>query len=71
MKLIFGSILAWLVFVMSLAGWWLYFGITTLSRAADQAMPMQFARHQKMLFMEGCVLLFSLLGGGLALFYFS
>ena len=56
---------------MSLAGWWLYFGITTLSKASEQVISSQLARHQKMLFMEGCVLLFSLLGGGLALFYFS
>ena len=71
MKWIFGVILAWLVFVMSLAGWWLYFGVTTLSQAASYGIPSQLARHQRMLFTEGCVLLVSLLVGGIALFYFS
>ncbi len=63
--------MVWLVFVMSLTGWWLYFGITTLSNAAGAGIPSQLARHQRMLFTEGCVLLVSLLIGGLALFYFS
>lgn len=71
MKLIFGSIFAWLIFVLSLTGWWLYFGITTLSRAATYDVPSQLARHQRMLFAEGCVLMFCLLSGGIALFYFS
>lgn len=71
MKWVFGVILAWLVFVMSLAGWWLYFGVTTLSTAAAHGIPSELARHQRMLFLEGCVLLVSLLVGGVALFYFS
>lgn len=71
MRLIFGSILVWLIFVMSLAGWWLYYGITTLSNADALKIPSQLAKHQRMLFTEGIVLLVCLLSGGLALFYFS
>ncbi len=71
MKWVFGIILSWLVFVMSLAGWWLYFGITTLSKAASYGIPSELARHQRMLFTEGMVLLVSLLVGGVALFYFT
>ena len=71
MKWIFGVIFVWLIFVMSLAGWWLYFGITTLSNAASIGVPSELARHQRMLFTEGTVLLVSLLVGGLALFYFA
>jgi signal transduction histidine kinase len=70
-KWIFGVIFAWLVFVLSLAGWWLYFGVTTLSEAASVGMPVELARHQRMLFTEGSVLLFSLLIGGIGLFYFA
>ncbi len=71
MRWVFGTILVWLVFVMSLAGWWLYFGVTTLSSAASYGIPSELARHQRMLFTEGTVLLFSLLVGGIALFYFT
>lgn len=71
MKWIFAVIFFWVSFVVSLAGWWLYFGIQTLNRAAELGVETQLARHQRMLFMEGCVLLVFLLGGGLALFYFS
>lgn len=56
---------------MSLAGWWLYFGMTTLSKAASLGLPSQMARHQKMLFTEGTVLLAFLLVGGMALFYLA
>jgi signal transduction histidine kinase len=56
---------------MSLAGWWLYFGITTLSQFASEGVASEVARHQRMLFFEGSVLLVSLLVGGLALFYFT
>lgn len=71
MKWIYAVIFFWVTFVVSLAGWWLYFGIQTLGRAADLGVENQLARHQRMLFMEGCVLLIFLIGGGLALFYFS
>ncbi len=71
MRWVFGIILAWLIFVMSLAGWWLYFGITTLSQAAGYGLPSEMHRHQRMLFTEGMVLMVSLLVGGIALFYFT
>ncbi len=69
MKWIFTTIFFWLVFVLSLAGWWLYFGVTTLSRNTE--LGSQLARHQRMLFMEGTVLMTFLLVGGLALFYLA
>ncbi len=71
MKWIFTLISFWLIFVLSLAGWWLYFGITVLSGIAESESGIPLVKHQKMLFYEGCVLLFFLLAGGLALFYFS
>lgn len=69
MKWIFTTIFFWLVFVLSLAGWWLYFGVTTLSRSTE--LGSHLARHQRMLFMEGTVLMTFLLVGGLSLFYLA
>lgn len=68
---IFSLIFFWLIFVVSLAGWWLYFGVTTLSSVIAVSDVPSLQRHQRMLFMEGCVLLALLVSGGLALFYFS
>lgn len=69
MKWVFGLIFFWLSFVVSLTGWWFYFGITTLSRPVESLQRQ--VGHQRMLFMEGSVLLVFLLAGGVALFYFS
>jgi len=60
----------WVVFTVTLAGWWLVFGLRQLDllnrlkleRAAD------FHRHYQMLLWEGGILILSLIGGGLALF---
>ncbi|MEM7647330.1 MAG: hypothetical protein AAF203_10505, partial [Pseudomonadota bacterium] len=71
MRIIFGVIFFWLTFVVSLAGWWLYYGVTTLSQVMNLSDQPQLVRHQRMLFAEGCVLLIFLLVGGIALFYFS
>jgi signal transduction histidine kinase len=68
-KLIFSVITLWLVFVLSLAGWWLYFGINTLANIGSGSGDL--ARHQRMLFMEGTVLISALLLGGVSLFYFA
>ncbi|MEM7646968.1 MAG: HAMP domain-containing sensor histidine kinase, partial [Pseudomonadota bacterium] len=68
MKWIFVAILSWLPFVLSLAGWWFYFGISNLPPETPELLSQ---RHHRMLFMEGCVLMISLLCGGLALFYFA
>ncbi len=70
MKWIFATIFFWLVFVLSLAGWWLYFGMNLLSRSTAIENE-KWARHQKMLFYEGSFLMLFLVSGGLALFYFA
>src|SRR6266853_703402 len=63
----------WVVFTVTLAGWWLVFGLRqldllnrlNLEGAAD------FHRHYQMLLWEGSILIISLIGGGLALFYYA
>lgn len=63
----------WVVFTVTLAGWWLVFGLRqlellnrlNLEGAAD------LNRHYQMLMWEGGILIISLIGGGLALFYYA
>ena len=63
----------WVVFTVTLAGWWLVFGLRqldllnrmNLEGAAD------FHRHYQMLLWEGGILIISLIGGGSALFYYA
>ncbi|MDX6406699.1 MAG: hypothetical protein QOH70_4154 [Blastocatellia bacterium] len=63
----------WVVFTVTLSGWWLVFGLRQLDLlnrlklegAAD------FHRHYQMLLWEGGILIISLIGGGLALFYYA
>jgi signal transduction histidine kinase len=59
----FGAAVAWLLFTVSLAGWWLIFG---LRQAHHLAQP---ASVQRMLVLEGIALFASLLVGGSALLY--
>ena len=65
----------WLVFTLSLAAWWLIYGlqqIELLSEAVVRAgaKDLDVLRRQKMLIWEGGILLVSLLFGGAGLFYF-
>src|SRR6266478_8854246 len=63
----------WVVFTVTLAGWWMVFGLRQLDLlnrlkiegAAD------FHRHYRMLLWEGGILIVSLIGGGLALLYYA
>lgn len=63
----------WVVFTVTLTGWWLVFGLRQLDRLnqlhLEQAVELQ--RHSRMLMWEGGVLIASLLGGGIALFYYA
>src|SRR5713101_1413558 len=63
----------WVVFTVTLAGWWLIFGLRQLDlikRLSLQGAP-DLHRYYQMLLWEGGVLIASLLGGGLALFYYA
>lgn len=75
----FGLGLAWMVFTLSLAAWWLIFGLrqidlvqTTTSHFAPEhsGHVADFVRQQRMLISEGSILILSLLLGGGALLYY-
>ena len=63
----------WVVFTVTLAGWWLIFGLRQLDlikRLSLQGGP-DLHRYYQMLLWEGGVLIASLIAGGLALFYYA
>jgi signal transduction histidine kinase len=63
--------LIWLAFTVSLAGWWLIFGLRQADeiRRLDHAAAPQLEHVQRMLLWEGAVLIAALFGGGGALLY--
>jgi len=63
----------WVAFTVTLAGWWLVFGLRQLDLIKSlslQGAP-DLHRYYQMLMWEGGVLIASLIGGGLALFYYA
>ena len=75
----FGLGMAWMVFNLSLAGWWLIFGLrqidlvqsTTAQFAPEHSVHIaNFVRQQRMLISEGSILIVSLVLGGGALLYY-
>src|SRR5437899_1758756 len=63
----------WVVFTVTLAGWWLIFGLRQLDLINQSNLEgaVQLHRHYQMLMWEGGILIASLIGGGLALFYYA
>ncbi|HYW69725.1 MAG TPA: HAMP domain-containing sensor histidine kinase [Pyrinomonadaceae bacterium] len=63
----------WVVFTVTLTGWWLIFGLRQLDliNQSNLENALQLHRHYQMLLWEGGILIASLIGGGLALFYFA
>ena len=63
----------WVVFTVTLAGWWLIFGLRQLDLINQSNLEgaAQLHRHYQMLLWEGGILIASLIGGGLALFYYA
>src|SRR5215831_3065048 len=63
----------WVVFTVTLAGWWLIFGLRQLDllNQSNLENALQLHRHYQMLLWEGGILIASLIGGGLALYYFA
>ncbi len=66
-------VVLWVVFTVTLAGWWLIFGLRQLDLINQSNLEgaIQLHRHYQMLLWEGGILIASLIGGGLALFYFA
>jgi signal transduction histidine kinase len=63
----------WVVFTVTLAVWWLIFGLRQLDliNQLNLENATQLNRHYQMLMWEGSILIASLIGGGLALFYYA
>jgi signal transduction histidine kinase len=63
----------WVVFTVTLAGWWMVFGLRQLDLLNSLRLEgaADFHRHYQMLLWEGGILIISLIGGGLALFYYA
>src|SRR3989442_6335593 len=63
----------WVVFTVTLAGLWLVFGLRQLDliNQSNLENAVQLHRHYQMLLWEGGILIASLIGGGLALFYYA
>ena len=63
----------WVAFTVTLAVWWMIFGLRQLDLLnqfhVEQSDQLQ--RHTQMLLWEGGILIASLVGGGLALFYYA
>jgi signal transduction histidine kinase len=61
----------WLVFTLSLAGWWLYLGLSLLGQldAHQASLHAEVLRQRKMLIWEGSAWMLLLTGGGVFLIY--
>jgi signal transduction histidine kinase len=62
----------WLLFVVSLTGWWFIFAFRQVHELGylQAAAPSKIATHQKMLITEGAALIFALFAGGITLAYY-
>ena len=63
----------WVAFTVTLAVWWLIFGLRQLDLINQSNLEgaTQLHRHYQMLMWEGGILIASLIGGGLALYYYA
>ena len=63
----------WVAFTVTLAAWWLIFGLRQLDLINQSNLEgaVQLHRHYQMLLWEGGILIVSLIGGGMALFYYA
>lgn len=72
-RIVMALVALWVVFTVTLAGWWLVFGLRQLDLINQSKLEgaAQLQRHYQMLMWEGGILIASLIGGGLALFYYA
>src|SRR5437660_5492160 len=72
-RLVIALVAVWVVFTVTLAGWWLVFGLRQLDliKQSNIEAGTQLQRHYQMLMWEGGILIASLIGGGLALYYYA
>ena len=72
-RLVIVLVALWLAFTVTLAGWWLVFGLRQLDtiKQLSVAGGPDLHRYYQMLMWEGGILIASLIGGGIALFYYA
>ncbi len=72
-RIVIALVALWVLFTVTLAGWWLVFGLRQLDliNQSNLENAVQLHRHYQMLLWEGGILIASLIGGGLALFYYA
>src|SRR5712671_5014330 len=72
-RIVIALVALWVVFTVTLAGWWMVFGLRELDllNRLNLEGGADFHRHYRMLLWEGGILIVSLIGGGLALFYYA
>ncbi|MDX1582346.1 MAG: HAMP domain-containing sensor histidine kinase [Thermoanaerobaculia bacterium] len=70
-RILYGLAILWLVFTVSLASWWMIFGLRQAEklRQLDETRSGEIAAAHRMLLGEGAVLIASLVAGGAALLY--
>lgn len=69
-QLLLWATIAWLVFVVSLATWWMIFSLRIISQLQEFVGDGSLQKQHDMLLMEGAVLIVLLICGGTALIYF-
>src|SRR5881227_531909 len=72
-RIVMALVALWVLFTVTLAGWWLVFGLRQLNLINQSNLEgaVQLHRHYQMLLWEGSILIVSLIGGGMALFYYA
>lgn len=72
-RLVIVLVALWVLFTVTLAAWWLVFGLRQLDliNQSNLENAVQLHRHYQMLLWEGGILIASLIGGGLALLYYA
>src|SRR5215471_4247927 len=72
-RVVIALVALWVVFTVTLAGWWLVFGLRQLNLINQSNLEgaSQLNRHYQMLMWEGGILIASLIGGGVALYYYA
>ena len=72
-RIVIALVALWVIFTVTLAGWWMVFGLRQLDLLNSLRLEgaADFHRHYRMLLWEGGILIVSLIGGGLALFYYA
>ncbi len=72
-RLVIAFVALWVAFTVTLAGWWLIFGLRQLDliKQSNIEAGSRLQRQYTMLMWEGGILIASLIGGGVALFYYA